>query len=790
MHDHDHDHDHAEWLDDATGLCVYPPATFLNDYNGGARGPMPLDANVPAFASLPAANHTIYLDFNGHTTTGTNWTNNVNSGAPIVTPAYDVDGNPADFSTDEQNRIRDIWKRVSEDYAPFNVNVTTVEPPAGDLIKSGGGDTRWGVRVAIGGRFSDWYGSSAGGVAYLTSFNYSSDTPCFVFADTQGDDVKSVAEATSHEVGHTLGLSHDGRTSPAEGYYYGHGSGVTGWAPIMGVGYNRSLVQWSKGQYTNANNTQDDLAIITTANGFGYRTDDHGNTNAGATTVTGTSSIAGSGIIANSSDRDVFKFAANGGSYSFTLNPYELSPNLDVKAQLYNATGTLLSTASPTATLSATLTTTLTAGVYYLHLLGDSYSGTGTGSPTDTGYTTYGSQGQFTFSATGSFADPSTNSVSGSLFEDWNGNGLIDTGDADVANATVYVDTNNNNALDSGEQSTTTDANGNYALNAIPSGTRSLRAIAAGFTVTSPASGAQVVTLPATGGVNGRNFGFVRSGPGVYGRMYLDANTNGVYDAADTPQAGRTVYLDSNSNSLLDVAESNTVTDQQGNYYLTASVGPQTIRAVPGANYFPYSPANGAHALTLSTNAVQNLDFGVSVQPVPLPAVTFVTVNTGGAQRSRIVSVGVNFNSVVTLSPDAFSLRRISDNLTLIGAGDITIATTVVSNATVVTLTFNAGEGVDATSLADGVWQLRIDATGVSNSFGPMNADYLSATSGAGRIHRHFGDANGDGTVDGSEFLAFGNLFNSSDPTFDFDNNYTVSGSDLLEFGNRFGRSI
>jgi hypothetical protein len=175
---------------------------------------------------------------------------------------------------------------------------------------------------------------------------------------------------------------------------------------------------------------------------------------------------------------------------------------------------------------------------------------------------------------------------------------------------------------------------------------------------------------------------------------------------------------------------------------------------------------------------------------VPLPAVTFVTVNTGGAQRSRIVSVGVNFNSVVTLSPDAFSLRRISDNLTLIGAGDITIATTVVSNATVVTLTFNAGEGVDATSLADGVWQLRIDATGVSNSFGPMNADYLSATSGAGRIHRHFGDANGDGTVDGSEFLAFGNLFNSSDPTFDFDNNYTVSGSDLLEFGNRFGRSI
>jgi serralysin len=47
---------------------------------------------------------------------------------------------------------------------------------------------------------------------------------------------KYTAEAISHEVGHTLGLSHDGRITPSEGYYAGHGSGDTGWAPIMGVG--------------------------------------------------------------------------------------------------------------------------------------------------------------------------------------------------------------------------------------------------------------------------------------------------------------------------------------------------------------------------------------------------------------------------------------------------------------------------------------------------------------------------------------------------------------------------
>lgn len=37
----------------------------------------------------------------------------------------------------------------------------------------------------------------------------------------------------SHEVGHSVGLYHDGVNSSS--YYWGHGSGATSWAPIMGV---------------------------------------------------------------------------------------------------------------------------------------------------------------------------------------------------------------------------------------------------------------------------------------------------------------------------------------------------------------------------------------------------------------------------------------------------------------------------------------------------------------------------------------------------------------------------
>jgi len=344
--------------------------------------------------SLPGANHTIYLDFNGHTTTGTPW--NGAGRSSIVTPAFDIDGNPAGFSTTELERIQYIWQRVVEDFSPFNVNVTTQEPTLDRLIKSGTTDTAWGVRVAIGGSSYDWFGAGAGGVAYLNSFNWDSDTPTFVFTQQLGGDEKSTAEAISHEVGHTLGLYHDGRTSPSEGYYYGHGSGETGWAPIMGVGYYQNLTQWSKGQYLAANNTEDDLAIITTANGFGYRVDDTGDTlgTAKALTVSVTA-VSASGIIERNTDVDFFSFTTGDGGISLTVTPSGRGPNLDILAELYNASGVLVASSNPADFLAASISATVSAGTYYLKV-----DGVGKGDPLGTGYTDYGSLGQYGITGT------------------------------------------------------------------------------------------------------------------------------------------------------------------------------------------------------------------------------------------------------------------------------------------------------------------------------------------------------------------------------------------------------
>lgn len=341
--------------------------------------------------SNPGAGHTIYLDFDGHVTEGTAW-NIVPCGCldQIVTPPYSTDADPA-FSATELANIETMWARVAEDYLPFDVDVTTEDPGVDALSNSGGGDTTWGQRIVIGGSSSDWTGTTIGGISYLGSFDWDSDTPAFVFENnfSGGLGIKGIAEAASHETGHTLGLGHDGTS--ASSTYVGHGNGETGWVPIMGNPALRQLTQWSNGDYPGANNQQDDLAVITTGHGFGYRADDHGNSRSQATPFTGLAS----GIITTRQDVDYFSFSTSGGQITLQADPALIGPNLDIGIRLFK-NGKLIASANPIDDLSASLSVTVGPGTYYIEI-------DGVGRPADAshlGYSDYGSLGQYTLQGT------------------------------------------------------------------------------------------------------------------------------------------------------------------------------------------------------------------------------------------------------------------------------------------------------------------------------------------------------------------------------------------------------
>lgn len=339
--------------------------------------------------SKPDSNRVIYLDFNGHVATNTAWYSGT-----LTAQAYDIDGNPSAFSDAELNNIREIWQRVAEDYAPFDVDVTTQEPTPDAIRRTSSTDTQYGTRAVITRSMPELCSQSCGGVAYVNVFSYYSSStpdryrPAWVFLDKLGNGYpKYVAEAVSHEVGHNLNLNHDGTSTV--GYYAGHGSGATGWAPIMGVGYYKPVTQWSKGEYPGANNLQDDLAVISAA-GTPLRPDDYPSTNASAAPLSGDpTAVFQSGIIERNTDLDIFTFQTDGGNVEFNIASGSVAPDLDVAIKLLDASGNTITSINPTNSLSASLTATLAAGQYFLQIDGAGYG------DLTTGYSDYSSLGQY-----------------------------------------------------------------------------------------------------------------------------------------------------------------------------------------------------------------------------------------------------------------------------------------------------------------------------------------------------------------------------------------------------------
>ena len=216
-------------------------------------------ADAFSLSTNPNSSKTIFLDFTGASLNNTAWYDE--TGVENL-PSYSLDNDFENFSDLEREAIIEIWKRVSADYAPWDVNITTLPPTPSALSRSGINDTVYGTTALITSDTPSNFFTGAGGVAYLGTFDATSDyyKPALTFADRLGNNTKSIAEATSHEIGHNLWLYHDG---VRDGSSYYSGTNGIDWAPIMGVGYYKDRVTFGRSSdYVNGDNDENDFYWI------------------------------------------------------------------------------------------------------------------------------------------------------------------------------------------------------------------------------------------------------------------------------------------------------------------------------------------------------------------------------------------------------------------------------------------------------------------------------------------------------------------------------------------------
>ena len=395
---------------------VPEPADASQAESSSAGSPAVDPDQVFKLHSRPGSSNVVFLDFDGDTIEDNAWNyylDPVLEALPFDPSNNDNPAMVANFTQDELNRIAEIWHRIATDYAAFDIDITTEEP---SVLTNTTGRILFTHDTDAAGRTMP--SQNAGGVAYVNVWGWSNFatyySPALVYytnlyTNNHGYPTL-VAEAGSHELGHQLGLSHDGVTGGSS-YYEGHGSGLVDWGPIMGAAYSRNVTQWSKGEYSGANNPEDDLAII--AEKLPFIADDHGNSSSQATAlmIDADGTIVSSspeldpdniltenkGVIGNRDDIDWFYVDVTGSGtleitstpswHSFTRSGHR-GENLDIELSLFDPSLTLIAVDEPGDNTGAAVTASVTPGRYYVQV-------EGVGNFSNSDYSDYSSVGMF-----------------------------------------------------------------------------------------------------------------------------------------------------------------------------------------------------------------------------------------------------------------------------------------------------------------------------------------------------------------------------------------------------------
>lgn len=258
--------------------------------------------------------------------------------------------------------------------------------------------------------------------------------------------------------------------------------------------------------------------------------------------------------------------------------------------------------------------------------------------------------------------------IGDTIFRDWNGNGLQDTGEEGMPGVTVTLS-------GAASATATTDANGNYLFSGLNPGSYTVTmpnpgtgGVPSGYTLTADPNGGTInptysLTLATDEKRLDVDFGYKPGGAGSIGdQVFEDKNANGVFNGTDAGISGVTVnlYEDTNGNGTIDTGDNQiatATTNGSGNYSFT-NLDPTRnylVQAVDGTgsavdSYFPnpYQLTTGSNPVkvtpatfTAQSNAVTTADFGYYGQtPGSIGDQVFIDSNGNGVYDSGEPGIG------------------------------------------------------------------------------------------------------------------------------------------------------
>jgi CshA-type fibril repeat protein len=207
-----------------------------------------------------------------------------------------------------------------------------------------------------------------------------------------------------------------------------------------------------------------------------------------------------------------------------------------------------------------------------------------------------------------------TATVSGTKFDDADGDGIKDGTEGALAGFTFWIDLDDDNSLDADEPSAVSDAAGAWTISGVRAGTRTLRELPIGaYACTKPSPCTYVLTLASNALSAGHQFGNHVS-RSVSGVVFRDGDADGLAREAGEPGvAGWLVYSDANNNSALDAGEPRSTSNSLGQYNLTGLAnGGYRIRMVAQAGFTCSYPSACLNTGSIgSGQSDANVNFGI-----------------------------------------------------------------------------------------------------------------------------------------------------------------------------------